>query len=272
MRLGVLSLTITILWFYTKRASTSKDENENEKVLVTVLESQVSGLDPVRGSGVYDAQAMGRLYDGLLEYHYLKRPFELVPNLAAAMPTVSEDGLVYTFEIKQGVKFHDNACFPQGQGRELVAEDFIYSIKRVADPKIQSPSFSMIAERIEGLDAWRDKYVDASEVVYDEAVTGLRAIDKYTLQFTLTKPWPQFMCILAMPVGYAVPQEAVRHYGAEFINHPVGTGPFMLQEFNPQLSKLQYYKNPTFRDKRFPSEAAAAYQPMLADAGKNYRW
>ncbi len=266
IKLGVFVLIVLGMWFYTKRVHTP--QNQNEKVLVTVGAAQIKGFDPAQTDDVYSACEVAKIYEGLLGYHYLKRPYELVPNLAAALPTVSEDGCVYTFSIKEGIKFHDNTCFPAGQGRELVAEDFVYTIKRVADPKVQSPWFSMLAEKIQGLDAWRNKYAVVAQTDYTEAVAGLKAVDRYTLQFTLIRPWPQFPYILAMGFCYAVPHEAVQHYGAEFLNHPVGTGPFTLQAFNPQLNKLIYYKNPTFRDKRFPSEAAEAYQHLLADAGK----
>jgi oligopeptide transport system substrate-binding protein len=266
IRLSILVLIVLAIWFYTRRVHTPQDQNE--KVLITANEAEIKGFDPTQADDVYSAREVAKVYEGLLEYHYLKRPYELVPNLAAAMPTVSADGCVYTFTIKEGVKFHDNACFPEGKGRVLVAEDFVYTIKRVADSKVHSPWFSMLAGKIKGLDAWRDKYTGASQADYAEAVAGLQAVDQYTLQFTLTQPWPQFPYILAMSFCYVVPHEAVQHYGAEFLNHPVGTGPFTLQAFNPQLHKLVYHKNPTFRDKFFPNEAAEAYQHLLADAGK----
>jgi oligopeptide transport system substrate-binding protein len=266
IRLGILLLTVLTVWFYARRVQTPQDRNE--KVLVTANEAEIKGLDPAQVDDVYSAREIAKVYEGLLEYHYLKRPYELVPNLAAAMPTVSADGCVYTFTIKEGVKFHDNACFPEGKGRMLVADDFVYTIKRVADSKVCSSWFSVLAGKIKGLDAWRDKYAEATQADYTEAVEGLKAVDRHTLQFTLTSPWPQFPCILAMNFCYVVPHEAVQHYGAEFLNHPVGTGPFTLQAFNPQLHKLVYHKNLTFRDKRFPSEAAAPYRHLLADAGK----
>jgi oligopeptide transport system substrate-binding protein len=253
-------------WFYTRRTHTPQDQNE--KVLVTANEAEVKGFDPTQADDTYSAREVAKVYEGLLEYHYLKRPYELVPNLASAMPTVSADGCVYTFTLRDGVKFHDNACFPEGKGRVLVAEDFVYTIKRVADSKVHSPWFSMLSGKIKGLDAWRDKYAEDAQADYTEAVAGLQAVDQYTLQFTLTRPWPQFPYILAMNFCYVVPQEAVQYYGEEFLNHPVGTGPFTLQEFKPQLHKLVYHKNPTFRDKRFPNEAAEAYQHLLVDAGK----
>jgi len=266
VKVGVFVLVVLAIWVYTKRAHTPQDPNE--KILVTVSEVKIKGLDPAQADDWYTARQVAKVYEGLLSYHYLKRPLELVPNLATAKPTVSEDGCVYTFTIREGVKFHDDACFPERKGRELVAEDFVYSIKRVADPKVQSPWFGILAGKIKGLDAWRNQDKEDVQAAYAEEIEGVRAVDKYTLQFTLTQPWPQFSYILAMNFCYAVPQEAVQHYGAEFLNHPVGTGPFTLAVFNPQLNKLVYSKNPNFRDKYYPNEAAEEYQHLLADAGK----
>ena len=266
IRFGVLILAIVALWLYTKRNKTP--QVGQEKVLVTSESAQIQGLDPMRVRDDYSVREAGKVYEGLLDYHYLKRPLELVPNLAAAMPTISEDQLVYTFKIRKGVKFHDNPCFPKGKGRELTAHDFVYSFKRLADPKHQSLNFWLIDGKIKGLNEWRQKYADATNTDYTEAVEGLQAIDRYNLQFTLTKPYPQFLYALTMAPCYAVAHEAVQYYGADFPNHPVGTGPFILEAFNPQDAKIVYHKNPTFRDKRFPSEAADEYQHMLAYAGK----
>lgn len=265
-KFGVPVLIVLAIWFFKKSKHTSQDQNE--KVLITVSTANLKGFDPAQTDSYYDAREVTKVYEGLLTYHYLKRPYELIPNLAAAMPTVSEDGCVYTFTIKKGVKFHDNACFPEGKGRELMAEDFVYTIKRVADSRVLSPMYSLLAGKIKGLDAWRQKETEDAQTNYLEEIEGIKAVDEYTLQFTLTKPWPQFLYILAMPFCNVVAKEAVKHYGATFINHPVGTGPFTLDKFNPQLNKLVYYKNPTFRDKRYPSEASEAYQHLLADADK----
>ena len=264
MFFSMLTVLLLSLWFHEEPERAPK----GGKVLTTVTAAKLKSLDPVQAESYYDAVEVGKVYEGLLEYHYLKRPSELIPNLATEMPTVSTDGCVYTFTIKQGVKFHDNACFPEGKGRELVAEDFVYSIKRAADPKCQSPWYSMLAEKIKGLDAWRAQQAEAGQTDYAAEVAGLKALDKETLQFTLTQPWPQFLYILAMNFCDVVPQEAVHHYGKAFMNHPVGTGPFTLKEFKPEFNRLIYHKNPTFRDKFFPTEAAEEYQHLLADAGK----
>lgn len=264
--IGAGVLVMSALWFYTKQ--NQAPTTAPEKVLVTVSNAQIKGLDPIQIGDVYSAREIAKVCEGLLEYHYLKRPYELVPNLAAAMPTISKDQLVYTFKLREGVKFHDNPCFPDGQGRELTAQDFVYTFKRLADPKNQAQTFWTINGQIQGLNEWREKYADATTADYTADIPGLQAIDRYTLQFRLTKPNPRFLNILAMSTCYVVAQEAVEHYGAAFVNHPVGTGPFTLEAFHPQDAKIVYHKNPTFRDKRFPSEAAEEYKHMLAYAGK----
>ena len=262
--IGVSVVVTLALWSYTKRTQGPA----SEKVLVTVSPAPIKGLDPIQSDDVYSAKEIAKVYEGLVEYHYLKRPYELVPNLAAAMPTISADQLVYTFKLKEGVQFHDNPCFPDGRGREFTAQDVVYSLKRLADPKNQAQAFWVIDGKIKGLNEWREKYAHAPATDYTEDIPGLQAIDRYTIQIRLTQPNPRFLNLLAMGPCYVVPKEALEYYGAEFVNHPVGTGPFTLKAFRPQDAKIVYHKNPTFRDKRFPSEAAEEYQHMLAYAGK----
>ncbi|XWN34808.1 MAG: ABC transporter substrate-binding protein [Roseivirga sp.] len=265
LRVGALLLLMLGLWLYSKRVNAP--QGNAEKVLEIAVTDQVKTMDPVDANDDPSQGEISKVYEGLLEYHYLKRPYELIPNLAAAMPSVSEDGLTYTFELKKGVKFHDNACFPEDKGRELVAADFVYSIKRLADPQLRGLGFSMVDGKIQGLNAWRQRYVDAV-TDYTDSVEGLQALDSHTLQIKLVRSWPQFLQVLANPQLFVVPQEAVQHYGQEFMNHPVGTGPFTVEKFDGQANKIIFYKNPTFRKKHFPTEAAEAYQHCLKDADK----
>ena len=185
------------------------------------------------------------------------------------MPTVSSDGLTYTFKIKKGVVFQDDVAFEGGKGRELVAEDFVYSIKRLADPKLQALGWWILDGKIKGLNEWREKHTDSKVVDYNETVEGLQAIDKYTLKFKLTKPFPQFLYSLAMPFTFVVAKEVLDHYGKEFLNHPVGTGPYKLPKFN-QTNKIVYTKNPTYREKFYPSDSSEGFKELgyLEDAGK----
>lgn len=262
-----LILAAAVFWFYFYHKKTSNIPTQ-QKILITASTSYIKSLDPIHGVDDYSARELAKVYEGLLEYHYLKRPLELVPNLAESMPTVSDDQLVYTFKIKPGVLFHDNVCFANGKGRELTADDFVYSLKRLADPKNSPSSFWVIDGKIKGLMEWREKYIDAEKVDYTDNIEGIKALDRYTLQFILTHPYPQFLHVLAMVVCMVVPYEAVEYYGIEFMNHPVGTGPFTAESFNPQDTKIIYHKNLNFRDKFFPSEAAEEYQHMLTYAGK----
>lgn len=250
-------------------SSCTKKEATNDKVLNLAVTAEVKGMDPIFANDRYSSNEVARVYEGLFEYHYLKRPYQLIPNLAAEMPAVSEDGLTYTIKILPGVKFHDSEAFPEGKGRELVAEDFVYSLKRLADPKLQGLGWWLLDGKVVGLNEWRDKHTELPEVNYDEKVEGLQAIDKYTLQFKLTKPFPQFLYSLAMPFTFVVPREAVEKYGSEFLNYPVGTGPFVLPRFT-QSNKIEYVKNPNFRDKFYPTEAAQEFidAGYLKDAGK----
>ncbi len=184
-------VAIIAVWLYRKQHINVAVKPE--KVLVLSNSIRLKGLDPTQITDIYSSQEVSKLYEGLLEFHYLKRPFELSPNLAAEMPTISADQLVYTFKIRQGVLFHNNACFPHNKGRELTAADFVYSLKRLADPKLQSKGFWLIDNKIKGLNAWREKNADAATVDYQEEVEGLKALDKFTLQITLSSPCPSVL-------------------------------------------------------------------------------
>jgi len=118
------------------------------------------GLDPIDAGDVESADQVCRVYEGLLEYAYLDRPYRAVPRLAEALPEVSADGLTYTFNIKSGVRFQDDPCFPGGKGRELLAEDFVYSFKRLLDSKLQSQGYWIFSDFVVGADEWMKKTAD----------------------------------------------------------------------------------------------------------------
>ena len=233
-------LLITTLLCLLSLFGCTKKKNLDERVLNLAVSAKIKGMDPIYANDMYSSNEVARVYEGLLEYHYLKRPYTLRPNLAEAMPVVSKDGLTYTFKIKKGVVFQDDTAFEGGKG-ELVAADFVYSIKRLADPKLQALGWWIIDGKIKGLNEWRKKYSELPKVDYSEEIEGLRAVDKYTVEFKLTRPFPQFLYSLAMPFTFVVAKEVVEHYGKEFINHPVGTGPFKLPKFN-QTNKITYTK------------------------------
>ena len=239
-----------------------------EKVIFHDYNRPVSGLDPILVEDNTSLHEASKVYEGLLEYHYLKKPVEIIPNLADSLPEISEDGTRYTFKIKKGVFFQDNKCFPNGKGRELKSTDFIYSIKRFADPKNSAPLYSTIDGKILGLNEWREKNKDLESTDYSIAVAGLEYIDDYTFSIKLNEADPLFIYNFCMWIFYVVPKEAVDYYGDNFTNHPVGTGPFIIEGFNPQSNKIVAVKNKNYRDKRYPSEASEHLKHLLGPAGK----
>ncbi len=234
--------------------------------------SQIKGLDPIQANDLYSHRMVAQMYEGLMQYSFLERPYKAEPALADGMPAVSEDGKVYTFKIKKGVRFADDKCFQDGKGREITAEDFIYSWKRLADIKNLSEGWWVFDGRIEGLDEFREytkSVEDATKVDYSRPVAGLKALDRHTLQVNLKKPFPQLLFILCMGFTRVVPKEAVDLYGKEFLNHPVGSGPYMLKSW-VKGSKLVLEKNPNFREEYYPTvgEESDKTEGRLADAGK----
>lgn len=254
---------------------------EQKKTLNIAVFAKIKGMDPIFANDSYSANEVARVYEGLLEYHYLKRPYTLVPNLAEEMPVISKDGLIYTFKIRKKVFFQDDQAFINnsnansdsngfGAGKELTADDFVYSFKRLADPKLQSAGWWAFDGKILGLNEWREKNSKMDIVNYDEYIEGIKSLDKYTLQITLKKIFPQFLYMLAMPYTFVVAKEVVSFYGDKFSSHPIGTGPFVLKNDFKIGSSLTYVKNTRFRDKYYPVDASSEFnnEVYLKDSGK----
>ncbi|HVK61234.1 MAG TPA: ABC transporter substrate-binding protein, partial [Bdellovibrionales bacterium] len=270
--LKFVTLAMVLLAFgFTGCSKCSRSVDEKDTTLNVYSPVNIKGMDPIRADDLYSSTVIQQVFDGLLQYHYLKRPLELEPALADGMPTVSNNGLTHTFKIKKGVKFHDNACFPEGKGRELVAQDFVYSFKRLADPKNASQGFWIFDGYIKGLNEWADA-MKTGKATYDTAIAGLETPDSHTLVIHLTKPYYQLYYVLAMGFAAAIPKEAIDKYGEEFLNNPVGTGPYMLKNASDWVrnSKLTLQRNPTYREELYPSEGEEGDKEagLLADAGK----
>ena len=225
-----------------------------------------TSLDPQKISDLYSNILNSAMFDAPLKYDYLARPLKLKPNTLASMPEISKDGLTYTLRVKPGIYFADDPVF-KGQKRELVAEDYVYTIKRVMDPKLAAPLLSEIEGIILGSDEALAKARKSNKLDYDAPIEGLRALDRYTWQIRLTKPYYVFIYQLAdCRVSCAVAREVVEHYGDDIGSHPVGTGPYRLANWK-RSSKLVFEANPGFREEYFDGEPAAddaAGQAILA--------
>ena len=217
-------------------------------------------LDPAQAASIYANFIVVNLYDTLYRYKYLARPYQLQPNLAAAMPDVSEDGLTLTIQIKKGVFFIDDPAFENNAGREVRAHDFVYSIQRHFDPNTRAQGTWLWQDRIKGLDQWK-----AQGSNYENEVAGIRALDDYTIEITLTQAFPQFVHTLTQGYAAIVPREAVEIYGQSMSNHPVGSGPFKLVSRDGVRAVLE--KNPDFRQEPFDL-TAEGINPQMGDSSR----
>ena len=268
-------------------------------VAYNLYRSKVKSIDPATSHDTTSHSIQAYIYEACFDYHYLKRPVELIPKLAKAMPEVSPDGLTYTIHLKRGVKFSRNPCFGvdsdgRPKTRTLKAEDFVTGFKRIADYHITSPAFGEVEDSIEGLSEYHQKtrgYQQGDFSRYTiERISGVVALDDYTLQIKLKKTLPQLTYILAK-INYApTPLEVIEYHlgtrpdgrgGREPIpmaerspeihdaQAVVGTGPYVLAEWI-RGGEIVLTRNPDFRDDFYPTEGEAGDMEagLLDDAGK----
>lgn len=142
LRLSAAALLFPLLCAGSAGAQAPTRAPAQEKVLRMFLSTSETGLDPAVASDNATLSLLENLFDPLLRYDYLARPARLRPNTATAMPEVSADGLTYTFRIRPGIHFTPDPAF-KGVKREMTAQDYVYSIKRLSDPATRSPWAAM---------------------------------------------------------------------------------------------------------------------------------
>ena len=243
----------------------------DEIILNQRIRSKIQTLDPADVGDTASHGVCSEFYESLYSYHYLRRPHEIVPELAATMPEISEEGMLYRIPIKQGIYFHDDPCFPDAKGRTLTAHDFVYAFKRIANVKVLSKSWYIFDGRVLGLDDFREytKGCSKGQVDYSRPVDGLYAEDDFTLVIKLQRPWPQLIYWLAFLPTAPMAKEAVDYYGPDIVKHPVGTGPYILKQWHRGIY-LEAVRNPNYREVFYPSEGMPedTAAGLLADAGK----
>jgi ABC-type transport system substrate-binding protein len=233
-----------------------------EKVLRYAFEIAETSFDPHRISDVYSNIVNQSMFEAPLTYDYLAQPVKLKPGVAEGLPEISADGTTYTVRIKPGIYFNDDPAF-NGRKRELVAADFIYSIKRVLDPKVRGSQIADVEPYVVGAEEAASNARKTGKFDYDAPIEGLRVLDKYTFQVKIKSPVYVFIYKLAdCRIACAVAREVVEKYGEDFGAHPVGTGPFRLA-FWKRSAKMILERNPNFREERWdaqvpPGDARAA--------------
>lgn len=221
-----------------------------------------TGFDVGMVQDLYSAIVISHIFEAPYRYDHLARPAKIRPNTAAAMPEVSADFRTWTVKLKPGIYFADDPAFkgPDGKPRrrELVAQDYVYSIKRIYDPANKSPRYSGFAEeKLVGMEALREAALKGKPFDYDREVDGLRAIDRYTLQFKLEHPRPRFLYRLTQnSIVGAAAREVIEAYPGKTMEHPVGTGPYRLTGWR-RSSKMVLERNPNYREVVYDEQPAA---------------
>ena len=246
--------------------STSASSPYSLRVAFPVAET---GFDPVQSQDLYSGTINAHIFDAPLEYVPMARPARLQPNTAAAMPEMSADFRTLTLRIRPGIFFGDDPAF-KGVRRELTAADYVYSWKRLYDPRWKSQNLHIVeGAGLLGLDALRKAALrERRPFDYDREVEGLRALDRYTLQLRFAEPSPRFFQNLAaaQPFG-AVAREVVELYGDRVTEHPVGTGPYRLASWR-RSSRIVLERNPGFREKLHDADPPADDAALTQQAAR----
>ena len=209
----------------------------------------IETFDPQQFNDDPSFQIFTAIFEGLYEYDYLASPPKLAPVTAAGPPVVTDDGKTWTIRVMPGIYFTDDPAFG-GKRRELVAEDYVYSLKRWIDPNLRRGGATVTSNLLVGAREVVDAAVKAGgKFDYDRPIEGLRALDRYTLQLRLIEP--NYPIIHDNLVRGAVAREVVEAAGGDIRTRAVGTGPYKLREWR-QGSKVILDANPGYRPIRFP--------------------
>lgn len=232
----LISFVLSIVLFVSSHLSYAQSA---KKIFRYNQTGGLTSLDPAYANKRANIWAVTQLYNGLFRFGRSNR---VKPDLVNKW-SVTEDGQTYTFHIKKGIKFHNNPSFPNKQGRELTAADFVYTYQRILNPQTQSP----------GVWIFKDKVLrNANQTISD---TCFKAVSRYSFKIYLNQRFEPLTQILAMPYALVVPHEAVKKYGKQFGKNPVGTGPFVFDQWAAKslvLKKNQHYWKFTYDGKKLP--------------------
>ncbi len=212
-RLGVL-----LLLFCSLSCSLRQREDRSHLVFRYNEDGNITSLDPAFTRNIENIWATTHLFNGLVQ---LNDNLEVIPDIAERW-TVSADGLVYEFQIREDVYFHKHPAFGDKKTRKVIASDFVYSLKRLLDPQLASPGGWVL-----------------QNVAYIEAKNNQQ------LTITLKQPFPAFLGLLSMRYCSVIPHEIVSQEGGDFRRNPIGTGPFAFKNWEEDV-KLVLRKNPLY--------------------------
>jgi ABC-type transport system substrate-binding protein len=235
--------------------------------LHVVLSGAETGFDPQALSDAYSWIVTSAVFDAPYKYDYFGRPARLVPNTAASGLEITDGGRTYTTRIRPGIYFADDPAF-KGRRRELVADDYVFSIKRILDPKVRSPFLYLLEHRLVGLDDVLTRARKDGQLDYSASLEGLQTLDRYSFRIRFKDPYYGFQYWLASIPFVAVAHEVVEAYqdaGRRVMENPVGTGAYRLAEWR-RAQRIVLEANPNFRKEVYPTPPADASPADMAIA------
>ncbi|MEO7761351.1 MAG: ABC transporter substrate-binding protein [Casimicrobiaceae bacterium] len=262
MRCRIAGCVVTVLAVLFAAAAGAADMN---KVLHVGFPVDVTGFDPQVQSDVYSNYINRVVFDPLFTYDYLARPYQLIARTAEAVPEFRDDGKLLVIKLRKGIFFTPDPAF-NGKPRELIAADYIYSWKRMLDPKVRSPNYSLFEGKLADGDEAVDAARKSGKFDYDAKIEGLQTLDRYTIQIKLVKPAYNLLDELAQTSTAAVAREVIEKYGDSnswTSNNPVGTGPYLLKDWK-KGSKVVLEANPGHPATAFPDSKDPADKAIVA--------
>jgi ABC-type transport system substrate-binding protein len=247
--------TLALLALTSACTAVAADPNK----VLRVASPDVDTLDPQQATTIPAQRVIQAIYEGLYNWDYLNTPAGLMPVTATAPPEISDGGKTWRINLRPGIHFTDNPAF-HGKARELIADDYIYSMKRRLDPNLSRGGDTVMTDLIIGARAAVDAAKrPGSKFDYDRPIEGLRALGRYALQIKLNAiNYPSVQVFLTVQ---AVAREVVEAAGGDIRTHPVGTGPYRLREWK-RGSKIVLEANPDYRPLKFPASSNPADAEM----------
>ena len=241
------------------------------RVLHVAFPVAETGFDPQALGDTYsDAVCLG-IFDPLYRYDYFARPVVLEPNTADGLPEITDGGRTYTIKVKRGIYFAADAAF-NGRKRELTAQDYVYSIKRVFDPKVRSYWLYLFEQTLVGLEGPLERARKSGKFDYDEKIEGLQALDRYTLRIRFKQPDYVFKWWLTTSSFAAVAREVVEKYQDDshrVMENPVGTGPYKLKSWT-RGQRIVLEANPDYRNDTYPPPCMYRITPGFTSRGASH--
>ena len=264
-----LNLKIIFLSLIFILASCRKNTTEvNTNKLNISLSTHLDSVDPARSYDGASSKVVYNTYEQLYQYHYLKRPLEIIPLLADGMPIYNSDRTVVTIKIKKGIKYHQNKFF-DNKTRFLISDDFATQIKRLIFPGTKSTGGWLLEDKLIGVNKFRSTVGSSLEKLISTDLEGIETPDDHTLVLKLKKPYPQLKYVLAMSFVSPVPREIILKLNNNLENDIIGTGPYKLERWI-KSSKITLSKFNEYHESYYPmrGDHHANKDNLLQDAGK----